>query len=735
MHNGLTEIPDGAFIGMSSLLSLWMRTNRIAIIRSGGFNGLSNVTMITLQNNPIQLIESGVFESTPSLTLLVLDGGAAPPTLQRGVFSGLTALTQLRLTTGENGRIATIETGAFSDLTRVGSFSLNNQRLYTLGDWFFANCTLVKVLRLRNNYLTSIGNQTFGGLTFVLTLDLRDNLLSLIAAGAFVDMSSLSTLRLDNNLIQELTNGALGGLTSLGLLNLTFNSMTIIEDGVFDGMTNLASLSIAYNNLTSYTSLQSPDLVKLADCTATLSWFPQIVGDRFGVEQCIVTKGACSGSGDVCRSRAACVSTYGLRSGCCSSSLGACRACTTNASVSLLPVCIECGGCSILGDQASGEGASPTAMPTALPTSAPTVVPVYSEVLPAGCCRTASGGTGLIISNTVVATIAECESACSAQINPPPYPRCVGYEVNEVGGGTFNCELHRSEISYTVGACTGCFRIQAGPTTSPVASPTSAPTVEPVFSEVLPPGCCRTTGGGSGTVFPQTIVATIAECESACSAQISPRCVGYEISDAGGGSFNCELHRSPISYTQGGCTGCFRLSLGTSDFPTQFHVNHNSATCQLLFGGLCFTDGPGGFESSRRCEVGVNLPGTLTVDLVTESIGFEPFSIRSDTEYAYEDGLRVDSTCDYTASCLSDGCDCLDSRSSINGLMVGSGSNIQWNTATASVRSNIATGFVLCVLPYWTVENDDSMCPLPSMARTYRSPVPSRFFIILSKSM
>jgi Leucine-rich repeat (LRR) protein len=717
MYNGLAEIPRDAFVGMSSLLKLWMRNNRIRFIRSGGFNGLSNVTMITLQGNTIMLIESGAFTSTSSLTLLVLDGSAAPPTLQRGVFSGLTALTQLRLTTGERGRVSTIETGAFSDLTRVTYLSLLNQNLTTLGDRVFANCTLVQVLRLRNNSLTSIGNQTFGGLTFVLTLDLRFNLLSVIADGAFADMSSLSTLRLDNNYVEELTDGALRGLASLGLLNLTFNNMSIIEDGVFDGMTNLASLSIDNNRLTSYASLQSPDLVKLADCTSTLSWFPQIIGDRYGVEQCIVTKGACSGSGDVCRSQASCVSTYGLRSGCCSSSLGACRACTTNASVPLLPVCVECKGCSVVDGQVSGEGDSiqvtPTATPTAAPTSAPTVIPMYSAVLPAGCCRTATGGTGMIISTVDVATIAECESMCSAQINP----LCAGFEVSDAAGGSFHCELHMSEISYTAGVCTGCFRRIN--TVAPTASPTSAPTVAPIYSELLPAGCCRDANGGSGTTYSPTTVATIAECERACNAQISPRCVGYEVTPTGGGNLSCELHRYDIFYADPGCTTvrCFRKTSRVQPDTPRFHVNDVAATCQLLFGGLCFTDGPGDFNSSRRCEVGVNLPGTLTVDLVTESIGFQPFSIISDTDYAYKDGLRVDSTCDFTASCLSNGCDCLDSPSSINGLTVHGGSTIQWNTATSSTRSNIAAGFVLCVLPFWTEENDDSMCPLPSMAR------------------
>ena len=613
MHNGITEIPPGVFTNMSSLISLWLRTNYIRVIYSGGFTGLSSVTYISLQGNPIQSIASGVFESTPSLETLVLDGGAAPPTLQRGIFSGLTNLRVLRITTGDAGRITTIETGAFSDLIRVGSLPLMNQNLVTLGDRFFTNVTFESVLRLRNNRLTSIGNQTFGGLTFVLTLDLRHNHLSLIADDAFADMVSLSTLRLDNNRFEELTSGALRGLASLGLLNLTFNSISIIGNEAFDGLTNLASLSIDNNRLASYASLQSPDLIKLADCSSTLSWFPQQNGNRYGVERCIVTKGACSESGDVCRSQASCVSMYGLRSGCCSSSLGACRACTTNASVPLLPVCVQCEGCSVVDGHTIDGGNSTQGAPTSSPTSAPT--PMYSEVFPAGCCRTEAGGSGTTLAIRSVSSVAECASACTAQTSP----MCFGYETTP-DGTNFNCELHTSaqDFDHTTGS-----------------------------------GTCR----------------------------------------------------------------CFVL---TPNSRPRFYVQHNPATCQLLFGGMCLTDGPGYFHPSRRCEVMVTMPGTLTVDLVTESIGYEPFSIISETDYAYKDGLRVDSTCDYTDSCLTDGCDCLDSRSSINGLTVRNGSNIQWNTATVTTRpQDIAAGFVLCVLPYWTKENDDSMCPLPSMARTY----------------
>lgn len=349
--NSITAIPPNSFVGLSDIGWLKINDNQITAIYNTSLTGFTSpfFTVLEMQNNHITFVESGSFASMSALKSLVLLNNRLA-VLHAGTFTGLTTLDVLVL---ESNPITDIELGAFAGLTSMSVLRLAHTQLSTLRNRVFADCEQLGVLELYNTTLSVIGVETFAGLGRLTALQMGDCMITSIADQAFVDLTALSVLALTNNRITFVGDDALVGLRSLTTLDLIQNNVTIITDRAFDGLTNLVTLKIVGNRLTSYSSLQNPDLVKLGDCTSTLVWWPQIVSG-FGAERCVVNTGPCPVTGDICASRATCLSTYGPLSGCCSSSLGACRACAANASVLPLRVCVQCEECAIVNGQAAG---------------------------------------------------------------------------------------------------------------------------------------------------------------------------------------------------------------------------------------------------------------------------------------------------------------------------------------------------------------------------------------------
>eukprot|EP00041_Stephanoeca_diplocostata_P008828 m.132361 g.132361 ORF g.132361 m.132361 type:complete len:398 (-) comp17496_c1_seq4:162-1355(-) len=198
---------------------------------------------------------------------------------------------------------------------------------------------------------------------------------------------------------------------------------------------------------------------------------------------------------------------------------------------------------------------------------------LYIELLPPGCCRNATGGSGPHTQYFFDKTNSECQALCDTRST------CLGYESNTNG----KCELHAdNDFNHTNPdpACRCVLRLTSSMTSSttsvppttgtsvtvhttiPTATPTTAtpttatPTTETpttaipstapsnapsvssgfTYVELTPRGCCRNATGGSGPNTQYFFGRTGSECEALCTS--SPPCRGYEITASG----KCELH-------------------------------------------------------------------------------------------------------------------------------------------------------------------------------------------------
>jgi hypothetical protein len=134
------------------------------------------------------------------------------------------------------------------------------------------------------------------------------------------------------------------------------------------------------------------------------------------------------------------------------------------------------------------------------------------------------------------------------------------------------------------------------PTESPTTSPTRSPTF--TFTEVLPSGCCRTSGGGGGTFLPSFSVPTISDCESACNALGT--CTGYEVSSVTSTSAKCELHTSVYDFAFGDgridTCRCFgRTTLSPTQIPPTWSPSRSPTFMftEVIPSGCCRTPSGG----------------------------------------------------------------------------------------------------------------------------------------------
>ncbi|KAM9670511.1 adhesion G protein-coupled receptor A2 isoform 1-T1 [Dama dama] len=90
-NNKITGLRSGAFLGLSLLEKLDLRSNVISTVQPGAFLGLGELKRLDLSNNRIGCLTSGTFQGLPRLLRLNVSGNIFS-SLQPGVFDELPAL-------------------------------------------------------------------------------------------------------------------------------------------------------------------------------------------------------------------------------------------------------------------------------------------------------------------------------------------------------------------------------------------------------------------------------------------------------------------------------------------------------------------------------------------------------------------------------------------------------------------------------------------------------------------
>lgn len=77
--NGLSEVPAGAFAGLSGLRLLDLSDNALAGLPGGAFEGLGGLRSLLLEGNALEALPAGLFEGLGALEKVRLSGNPGAP--------------------------------------------------------------------------------------------------------------------------------------------------------------------------------------------------------------------------------------------------------------------------------------------------------------------------------------------------------------------------------------------------------------------------------------------------------------------------------------------------------------------------------------------------------------------------------------------------------------------------------------------------------------------------------
>ncbi len=243
---GLTELPQGIFQNVTSLVEINLSNNNLAQLPQGIFDSLTRLTFLKLYFNQLTQLPQGIFHTLTSLTSLTL-GFNQLTKLPQSIFDTLTNLTYLDL--GFN-QLTQLQPGIFNTLTRLTYLSFYSNKLTQLPQGIFDTLTNLSSLHCGGNQITQLPQGIFDTLTNLTFLDLAFNQLSQLPQGIFDNLTRLNVLHLHFNQLTKLPESIFDTLTYLISLELGFNQLTQLPQSIFDTLVYLGFLNLEFNQLT-----------------------------------------------------------------------------------------------------------------------------------------------------------------------------------------------------------------------------------------------------------------------------------------------------------------------------------------------------------------------------------------------------------------------------------------------------------------------------------------------------
>ncbi|XP_029902357.1 leucine-rich repeat-containing G-protein coupled receptor 5-like, partial [Myripristis murdjan] len=212
-YNSLVEFPM-AIRSLSHLKELGFHSNSIQSIPEHAFIGNPSLLTIFFYDNPIQSVGRSAFQNLPELRTLSLNGAADITD-----FPDLTGTKSLESLTITGARITSLPSSVCEQLPNLQLLDLSYNQIQTLPS--FSECESIQKIDLHHNEIEELAENTFHGLMSLRSLDLSWNRLSSVQTNCFSALPALVKLDLSSNQLAALPLINLQSLTHLRLAGNT----------------------------------------------------------------------------------------------------------------------------------------------------------------------------------------------------------------------------------------------------------------------------------------------------------------------------------------------------------------------------------------------------------------------------------------------------------------------------------------------------------------------------------
>ncbi|BFF92260.1 protein artichoke [Drosophila madeirensis] len=269
--NNILLVPGSALGRLPQLTTLQLDFNRVAALSAEILGSLQagDITSLSLSRNVIRELPPGSFQMFSSLHTLDLAGNSLA-VVNADTFAGLEGtlmalkLSQNRLT-GLGGTpwelpelrsldlsgnsLAEIPISVFDELENLQSLNLSGNHLAGLTGALFKPLARLQVIDLSRCNIRQLSGDLLAGLQDLKHIHINDNQLAELQDGTFVNLWNISSIDLSNNHIASIRTGAFVNVMKLKRLNLQGNQLSAFKGEYFNTGTGIEELDISHNQL------------------------------------------------------------------------------------------------------------------------------------------------------------------------------------------------------------------------------------------------------------------------------------------------------------------------------------------------------------------------------------------------------------------------------------------------------------------------------------------------------
>ncbi|EDV94639.1 protein artichoke [Drosophila grimshawi] len=269
--NNILLVPGSALGRLPQLTSLQMDFNRVAALSAEilGSVQAADITTLSLSRNVIRELPPGSFQMFSSLHTLDLAGNSLAM-VNADTFAGLEstlmllklaqnkltglgntplALSELRSLDLSSNNLGDIMPTIFADLANLQSLNLSRNHLMPLTPALFKPLTRLQIIDLSHCSIRQLSGDLLAGLHDLKHIHLGGNQLQELQDGTFLNLWNISSIDLSENRINSIRAGAFVNVMQLKRLDLRGNQLSAFKGEFFNTGTGIEELDISHNQL------------------------------------------------------------------------------------------------------------------------------------------------------------------------------------------------------------------------------------------------------------------------------------------------------------------------------------------------------------------------------------------------------------------------------------------------------------------------------------------------------